>query len=254
MFRSDKKLSDRQSNFELMKIICILFIIFGHLILGTSSHTDVFSHNIYIFLMAILLIHVNAFVMNTGYFQCTKKFNFTKLIAINNVTWFYKSVICLILIFCGIISVGNFDLIKILSPVNFLDYANYWFITDYMLLYFISPILNIVIKNIDEKKHRLIIISLVFAFIILPSIFGPSFYDNNSGYSLINFIVLYFLGLLLILIGVVGLSYSFFSKGGKQELANTFKSGCLNIGIKEEGSAINLDKTYPMRVWKVRAS
>ena len=54
------------------------------------------------------------------------------------------------------------------------------------------------------------------------------------------------LGLLLILIGVVGLSYSFFSKGGKQELANTFKSGCLNIEIKEEGSAINLDKTYPM--------
>ena len=46
----------------------------------------------------------------------------------------------------------------------------------------------------------------------------------------------------LVLIGVVTLSFAFFSIGGKQEFSNTFNSGCLNIKIDSESDAIILNR------------
>jgi len=50
----------------------------------------------------------------------------------------------------------------------------------------------------------------------------------------------------LVLIGVVTLSFAFFSIGGKQEFSNTFNSGCLNIKIDSESDAIILNEAYPV--------
>ncbi len=52
---------------------------------------------------------------------------------------------------------------------------------------------------------------------------------------------------LIIITGIiVGVSYAFFSTGGKQETANTFTSGCLNISLTDVSSSINLSNTYPI--------
>ncbi len=50
----------------------------------------------------------------------------------------------------------------------------------------------------------------------------------------------------LVLIGVITLSYAFLSVGGKQELGNTFQSGCLNIRIDSESNAISLNNAKPV--------
>ncbi len=50
----------------------------------------------------------------------------------------------------------------------------------------------------------------------------------------------------VLLIGVITLSYAFLSVGGKQELGNTFQSGCLNIRIDSESNAISLNNAKPV--------
>ena len=50
----------------------------------------------------------------------------------------------------------------------------------------------------------------------------------------------------VVLIGVIGITYAFFSTGGKQETANTFTSGCLNISLTDASSSINLNNIYPI--------
>ena len=52
--------------------------------------------------------------------------------------------------------------------------------------------------------------------------------------------------ILLILVGVIGITYAFFSTGGSQEQANTFTSGCLNISLTDASAAINLTNSYPI--------
>ena len=187
--------SNRESNFELMRIISVLFIILWHFLLRLSSSVHGISYVINTILMAILIVHVNSFVLVTGYFQCKKDFKLTKLISLNNTTWFYTVVINFSLLFLGMVSFKISDIVKIILPINFLDQQNYWFITIYMLLYLVSPLLNTIIKFSSKERLQKIILVLIFAFMVLPSLTGNGlFYDNKGGYSLVQFIILYFIG------------------------------------------------------------
>ncbi len=45
--------------------------------------------------------------------------------------------------------------------------------------------------------------------------------------------------------GLVG-TFAYLSIGGKQSLANSFTSGCLNITLENESNAISLTNAYPV--------
>ncbi len=79
----------------------------------------------------------------------------------------------------------------------------YWFIVMYILLLLISPLLNIIINNIKQEEYKTLIKLALFVFSIIPSIniFGDEF-GTNSGYSLIWFVVLYFIGAYLKIYGL----------------------------------------------------
>ena len=53
-------------------------------------------------------------------------------------------------------------------------------------------------------------------------------------------------GIVIVLIGVIGITFAFFSTGGKQETANTFTSGCLNISLTDASASISLSNIYPV--------
>ena len=53
-------------------------------------------------------------------------------------------------------------------------------------------------------------------------------------------------GVLVLIGGVVGITYAFFRAGGVQETANTFTSGCLNISLTNESTSIHLTDAYPI--------
>ena len=53
-------------------------------------------------------------------------------------------------------------------------------------------------------------------------------------------------GVLVVLAGVIGITFAYFSTGGVQDTANTFNSGCLNISLTNESTSINLTDAYPI--------
>ena len=71
--------------------------------------------------------------------------------------------------------------------------GGYWFIKSYIILYLLSPYINVMLNNINKKNHEiLIIISLLF-FSIWPSFLNNA-PKNDSGYGIITFIILYIIG------------------------------------------------------------
>lgn len=192
----------RNSNFELLRIISMLFIIIFHLIMHLCSiHSYEMSPFIYIllrFILAITLVHVSSFVIVTGYFQCKKKMRLSKVISINNATWFYSVVFLVIALILTrhfnvdlAYPITNLDIFKTLIP---LDYGLYWYIGCYLVLYLISPILNIVIDNCDKKTLLRIIIGLFIIFSIIPTLTLDATVYTKEGHSVANFILLYFIG------------------------------------------------------------
>ncbi len=54
------------------------------------------------------------------------------------------------------------------------------------------------------------------------------------------------IGVLITIITIIGISYAFISTSGKQDIANTIISGCLNVEIETEGTAINESGISPI--------
>ena len=188
-----EKQSVRDSNYELMRIISMLMIVIWHILLHglvDVQSTGMLSFVIY-FLEAILVVHVNSYMLVTGYYQCKKEFKSKKLIALNNQSWFYRVVIMLILCGYGIIEIGRKDFFQALFP---LDYATYWFVQMYLFLYCFSPFLNRLIKKMSKKEFQILLMICLIVFSILPTISMQIMVPIEKGHSLMSMVFMYLLG------------------------------------------------------------
>lgn len=189
-----KQEKTRQSNFELMRIISMFFIAGYHYMVhgGVLSKTTGTAHLVAVIFTALFLVHVNSFVLLTGYFNYDKEFRLSKLIKTNNSIWFYKVVCLIIILLFTSFTTSKLYILKTISPIPRFD--DYWFLIAYMALYLISPALNLFIKNSDRTKHKKIILALLLITIISYLTKNEFLFSVNNGYSLFSFILLYFIG------------------------------------------------------------
>lgn len=184
----------RESNFELMRIVSMFFIVLFHMIIVTGgnviNHTTGLTHQFISFIALIIIVHVNSFVLLSGYFQYDKKASSKKVISLIGMAWFYKIIIALIIFLMGEHSFTALEILKILSPIEF---ENNWFLIVYISLYLLSPYINILIEKLSQQEHRKLIILLFIMFSIIPTITNQNTF-NNTGFSLIHFIYVYIIG------------------------------------------------------------
>ena len=148
----------RKSNFELMRILCMFFIVLCHVIgkgnVLTNSHNQTLTV-IVEFIQLLIVVHVDLFVLLTGYFQSKSNFKMSKMLKIIAQCLFYTIVIMLVLSLTGVITLSKVEIVKNIF-VNFI--GDYWFINIYLLLYAISPFLNIIIDNMNQSKYKKLLI------------------------------------------------------------------------------------------------
>ena len=183
----------RRSNFELLRIISMFMIILTH----TLTHGQVINNvsngilSIFFeFLFCIIIVHVNSFVLLTGYFQSQSKFKMSRLIQNIDMVWFYRVVI---LIFLVVINIWHPTCVEVFENVFPLDLGFYWFFDVYILLYCLSPFLNDYLNKISQKEFKKLLAVLFLFFSVLPTVTGLQFFQNN-GYTLYSFVFLYFVG------------------------------------------------------------
>lgn len=103
---------------------------------------------------------------------------------------FYRIIITTILILLGIISITKLRLLKEFFPI---DLTDYWFIKTYIALYLVSPFLNKLIKSLEKRDYRKLLIILFVLLSMIPYITGNQGFNNDGG-TFIQFIFLYFIG------------------------------------------------------------
>lgn len=187
------EISKRNSNIELLRIFCMCFVIGGHIVmkydcvdLGTVEY---FIGNI---LRSFFAVAVNCFVLISGYFGI--KLNYKKLLKISMQVLFYSISIYILTLILGIHTFEFKKDILLLIPIIS---KQYWFITIYFVLCILSPLLNIIIENINKEKFKQILIIIIVLFYILPTlqymVNSPTI-TGDAGYGIVNFVCLYFIG------------------------------------------------------------
>ncbi len=167
------ELTQRKSNIELLRIFAIFAIIIHHF----SAHgifqyyqpnTTLLEH-INNFITGFFIyggkLGVDIFILITGYFMINSEFKLKHIFKIYFYLLFY-SLLFLILAF----ATGSHEVPEkyFYSSVFPLIRNNYWFISNYIYLYFLIPFLNKFIKSLNKKEAFCLLTVLGTAFYIIP--------------------------------------------------------------------------------------
>ena len=185
----------RDTGPELLRIVGMFLIMFHHFAQhGGLDYTTFSISNAYLSIIEFGgKIGVNIFILITGYFSCSSQFSLKKLFKLIFAVEFYSVLLLVLSILTGAQDLSIMLLIKGFFPLLFGN--GYWFVTLYIILYCISPILNAGISKVSNKNLLFIIIFLLMIYCVLPNTIGALKQLNDFGFSnIVWFIVLYLLG------------------------------------------------------------
>lgn len=183
----------RQSNLELLRIICMLFIVCIHIVMA-HGYIDIYDSSWYIksVFQAITICAVDIFVLISGFFGIKLKLG--KLWNLNSMVTFYS---VSFLIMACMANAHSLTISKDWMYFLPLLTKKYWFVTCYLTLCIIAPFLNLFIERITQKQYRTLLISLFIILSVWPTLGRilnfPSLIED-SGYGIVNFVFLYFIG------------------------------------------------------------
>lgn len=178
----------RNLNIEMVRIVSMLLIVFGHVIGGFAPtiangssvlHTDVPR------LMIFITFHVNLFVLISGYCGIKKLKNVWKI-------WkLVFSYLLLIALMNLTLSLGSFDYTSLLFAIS---RNPWWFMHIYALLALLAPTM-LEPLSATIKQHDLSV--LVCVLLIIDVYFGFFCHIKTvhfGGYNLIHFVTIYMIG------------------------------------------------------------
>ena len=142
------------------------------------------------FVEALTICSVDVFVLISGYFLCTQKFKASRVVKMAFAVIFYSVAWLLITTFIFHEPLAKKELIRAVLPIS---YNQYWFISAYIGMYLLSPLLNVLVWNLTQKQHLGAIALLVAMFSLWPDIlpFSSPLGISAKGYTVAWFGVLY---------------------------------------------------------------
>lgn len=201
----EKVLKKRNSSIELLKIFAIIMIVFSHamaawpagdeypytVIQQGGQYIDIWSATDNIQIIVIMIMKYLGQLGNVIFVSCSawflvesKKLKIERIVNLILDNFFISVLFLVVFLFCGI-KVHKILLIHSLLP--FLFETN-WFITCYVFLYALHPILNIIINSLEEAKYKQYLFVSICMYSFIALVLPGKLYSND----LVGFILIYF--------------------------------------------------------------
>lgn len=181
--------------YRIYAIICISTIHFiGYTGIASIPQDELYGINYYLinFLQTFTTTFVDAFVLLSGYFLCTKDLNLKRIVNL----WMQVVVIGLLTLLLAIAFSPNiFSITSVLRTLFPLTTRTYWYINCYVLLFIVAPILNRLLSTLEKERLKLTIISIVCIFALIDINPFMTLENYIGGYmSIIWFSLVYMIG------------------------------------------------------------
>lgn len=171
----------RNSTLEMLRIVSMLFIVANHYsgetpwkINDLTSPIKILGYYVY---KPLGQVGVDIFVLITGYFMITREDVVSKNIKRVGKIWLevlFYSIICFLTATYFSRGLSIKRLIVALFPFSF---SEYWFVTAYIMLIILIPLINLSIKHITKNTYIYILVSIILFSQVFPII-------NNNIFSL----------------------------------------------------------------------
>lgn len=187
----------RDSGFELLRILSMFMIIILHISThGINNYIDIpdflngFSEFFYYLIRSISINAVSLYVLISGYFLSKSKFKLSKLLKIVLETTFFSMSIYLLNVAVGF---ADFSVLTLLKSILSVFLGEYWFVTVYVVMYAMLPLLNKLINEMTKGEYHYLLITSFLVFNLWQIIYANAVIGVVSGYGLLYFMYLYFL-------------------------------------------------------------
>lgn len=179
----------RLANFELLRILCMYMIVVGHCLFhGRVTAKLSYGSTNYLasyLIQAFSIVHVNCFVMLSGYFSIDKNFQVQRLLKIWKQIFFYSIVI--LIGYACFAEVTKKDMLQAIFPISA---RNYWFASVYMAMMLLMPFLSMLALHITKRQYQYLLLALALFFSLNHMIFRVDSYGSYSGRELPWFLFL----------------------------------------------------------------
>ena len=188
---------ERQSNYELLRIIAMLFIVASHwgwaFVNADFSGVSNLNNAWYHIFRSFGQVGNVLFIMISGYFLYKGKFKILSIVRLVLEVIFYNIVLL----------ITGFLIVKFTGSTNvnyewyyniFMVLSKCWFLDVYLVLYLIHPFINKLISSINKNGFRLLLIILIIVLSLLPSLNNELLENNSIVYNLFFFVLIYLIG------------------------------------------------------------
>ena len=186
--------SQRNAAFELLRIVCMFFIIGHHFIChggwGSGVSDEVNAVFVRIF-ESLFVPSVDLFVMIGAYFLCTslsERVNVRKVARLWRQVFFYGILLFAVFVATDTVPYSADYLLSVLFPTL---KERYWFFSAYIVMLVLSPFINAMLRNLSRRSHLTLCLIIIVAAEITgdANIFGTIGISN--GYNAVWFCCLY---------------------------------------------------------------
>lgn len=187
----------RMANLELLRCIAMMMVVVLHYLgkgglLGDMSAGRLSPAGIAAWLIeSFCIVAVNVYMLISGYFLSTSSFKLSRLLKLWLQVWFYSMGIGLLAAVTGILPAQEVDthyLLTLLFPVSM---GHYWFMTAYIFLYLLLPIVGVAVQKMTKQQMQLALIGLLLVFCVLKSVLPFRMEMDGQGYDCIWYLCVF---------------------------------------------------------------
>lgn len=179
----------RMANLELLRCAAMMMVVVLHYLGKGGLLPDLAGESLGAggtaawLLEAFCIVAVNVYMFISGYFLCTSSFKLSRLLQLMLQLWLYSVIFGLAGALTGIVAETPVDthyFLTLLFPVNM---GHYWFMTAYIFLYLLLPLVGTAVKRMTKRQLQLTAALLFLVFCISKSILPFRLEMDGKGYD-----------------------------------------------------------------------
>ena len=185
------------ANLELLRCLAMMMEIVLHYLdkgnlLPELTDSGIGSAGMAAWLLeSFCIVAVNVYMFISGYFLCCSSFKLSRLLQLWLQLWAYSVTFGLIGALTGVFREATFDthyLLTLLFPVTM---RHYWFMTAYVFLYLLLPIVGLAVKRMTRQQMQMALALLLAVFCLAKSVLPVSLEMDSQGYDCLWYVCVF---------------------------------------------------------------
>ena len=196
---AEKTVKKRNANIELLRLLSMIMVVFLHALgkgdlLPNLAKDGCVNGWIAWVLECLSISAVNIFMLISGYFLIKSEFKLRRLLElVFEVMFFALGSFAVCLIFN--INTGNeMNVYNTLFSVFPIHMDLYWFITSYIVIYMLQPILKAGVEHMSQKQFGTMIIVLLVFESLFKTVLPVRLEEDEFGYNVLWFLIVFLIG------------------------------------------------------------